>query len=111
MKKKEINQNEEIEIPPTNYFNQNEVEASGKQIQTSMHKLHRKSLANAYYNYLVKLEMNERKISYIFGPFHTEDGNIFTFQDSIEAFLEEIDALRSNKTYAHKVCAGKFTQL
>ena len=108
---KEINLNEEIENPPTIYFNQKEVEASGKQIQTSMHELHRKSLANAYYNYLVKLEMNERNMNFIFGPFYSEDGNIVTFQNSIETFLEDIDALHSIETYAHEVCACMFTQL
>ena len=101
LKIKEVNHEEDIDIPPTNYFIQKDIGASGKRVQNSMYELHRKSVASAYYNYLVKLELNERNINNIFGPFHTDDGNTFTFKDSV-------DDIRSKESYDHKICAGKF---
>ena len=103
---KELDSNEDLNIPATNYFNQKDIEAAGKQVQNTMYELHRKSVVNAYYNYLVKQELNERKQNYIFWPYRTEEGQTFSFHDSVERFLEEIDELRSKESYAHNNCAG-----
>ena len=103
---KELDSNKDLNIPATIYYNHKDIEAAGKQVQNTMYELHRKSVVNAYYNYLVKQELNERKQNYIFGPYRTEEGKIFSFQDSVERFLEEIDELRSKESYAHNNCAG-----
>jgi hypothetical protein len=106
---REVNHSEDLDIPHNDFFNQERIEASGHQVQNRMYELHRKSVVNAYYNHWVKQEIKERKMNYIFGPYHTEDGKVFTFRDSVEAFLVEIDDLRSKETYAHDICAGKST--
>ena len=61
-----------------------------------------------YYNFWVKQELKERSWNHIFGPYKSADGSIITFHESVEAFLVEIDDLRSKEIYAHDNCAGKF---
>ena len=107
-KTKAHDKNEDLFLPGNHNFNQKRVEDSGLQIQNSMHELHRKSVVNAYYNFWVKQELKERSWNHIFGPYKSADGSIITFHESVEAFLVEIDDLRSKEIYAHDNCAGKF---
>ena len=104
---KENNSNDDIDIPLSDHFNEKEAEAAGHHVQKSMHELHRKSVVSSFYNYWLNEELKERKINYLFGPYNQEDGSVFSFKDSVEKFLEEIDELRSKETYTHEDCAGK----
>ena len=104
---KELDPNEDLDIAANDNFNQAGVEATGSSVQNSMHELHRKSIAHAYYNHWVKMELNELSMNYMFGPRTREDGSVFTFQQSIKEFLVLVDDLRLEAKYAHDVCAGK----
>ena len=106
-KMKELDPNEDLDIAANENFNQAGVEATGSSVQNSMHELHRKSIANAYYNHWVKMELNELSMNYMFGPRTREDGSVLTFQQSIEEFLVLVDDLRLKANYAQNVCAGK----
>ena len=109
-KLKENNVDEDIDIPLSDHFNEKEAEENGYRVQNGMHELHRKSIVSTFYNCWLKEELKERSISYLFGPYYKEDSDgkhVFTFRESVEKFLEQIDDLRSQETYKHENCAGK----
>ena len=44
----------------------------------------------------------------MFGPYYKgKKNNVWSFQDSVEEFLQIIDELRIHETYKHENCAGK----
>ena len=78
-----------------------------------MFEIHRKNLAQAYYNLWIYEELLERKMigKYLLGPYYRfEDGEkkLFKYKDSVEQFLALVDCLRVNETYSHTSCAGTF---
>ena len=67
-----------------------------------MFELHRKHLANAYYDYWIHQELEERKMvgKYLFGPYYL--GNFFAYlygKTSIFAYIDEVkkNILHKNK--------------
>ena len=104
---KENTSDDDIDLPLSDYFNEKEAEANGHHVQKSMHELHRKSVVSAFYNYWLNEELKDRNMNYLFGPYYQEDQSVFTFKNSVEKFLEEVDELRSRETYSHEACAGK----
>ena len=108
---KQHNVEEDIDLPLNDAFNEKEATSKGLHIQKSMFELHRKSVVSAFYNFWLKEELKDRKMSYRFGPYHKEDGSVMTFQESVEIFLEEIDELRTTEIYAHENCADAACQV
>ena len=105
---KQINPEEEIDVPLNEEFNEKDAETNGHRIQNGMHELHRKSVGNAFYNCWIKEELKERNINFMFGPYYKgKKNNVWSFQDSVEEFLQIIDELRIHETYKHENCAGK----
>ena len=71
-----------------------------------MHELKRKSLSSAFFNFEVYNEMIERKIveQTIFGPKLKPDTTkeTFTYKETVENFMKEVDDLRKNELYKHE---------
>ena len=71
---------------------------------TTMFEMHRKTLRKALFNYETVNELNERKLSYTFGP-KVEYGERKTYEMTQKEFMEHIDDLRSHETYKHDECS------
>ena len=73
-----------------------------------MHELHQKSLSSAVYNHQVFEELRERKkISKLTLVTKLNQEKVrITFKESIETFLNKVDAWRTDELYEHTVCAG-----
>ena len=109
-KAKEGSDGDIVEIPLSDEFNEQEANDHGKRVQNGMHELDRKSIVSSFYNFWILEELKERKIHYMFGPYHKNiDGCdvLVTFRDSVEDFIEGIDNLRSEEIYKHEDCTGK----
>ena len=111
-KMKAESSDDELFLPLSEHFNENEVSESGDCVFTGMFELHRKSLSHAYYNHWVLLELEERRMvgKYFFGPYFykTEDGKnkLFTLKDSFDSFLANVDDWRKEEIYPHDNCTG-----
>ena len=106
-KAKEGSDGDIVEIPLSDEFNEQEANDHGKRVQNGMHELDRKSIVSSFYNFWILEELKERKIHYMFGPYHKNiDGRdvLVTFRDSVEDFIEGIDNLRSEEIYKHEDC-------
>ena len=103
---------DELHVPMNENFNEKEVSESGNFVFSGMFELHRKSLSQAYYNHWVRLELEERKMvgKYFFGPYNyeTEEGTkkLFTYKDSVDCLLADIDNWRKEELYPHDKCTG-----
>ena len=76
------------------------------QIFSGMAELHRKSLSQALFNYFVLKELKERKeiSKHNFGPYFSDDGNLVTYQESVENYLEYVEKCRTGEVYTHNIC-------
>ena len=72
--------------------------------QTTMYEMHRKTLSKAMLNHEIIKEMNERKMTYKFGP-KLENGVTKTFDETKCEFMKHVDNLRSHETYKHENCS------
>ena len=104
---------DEMSVPMNENYNEKEVVDTGDCVFSGMFELHRKSLSQAYYNYWVRLELEERGLigKYFFGPyFYETEGSrkIFNYKDSVDCFLEEVENWRKEELYQHDKCTGLF---
>ena len=77
-----------------------------QQIFSGMAELHRKSLSQALFNYFILKELKERKeiSKHNFGPYFSDDGNLVTYQKSVENYLEYVEKCRTGEVYTHNTC-------
>ena len=77
-----------------------------QQIFSGMAELHRKSLSQALFNYFVLRALKERKeiSKHNFGPYFSDDGNLVTYQESVENYLEYVEKCRTGEVYTHNIC-------
>ena len=72
--------------------------------RNTMYEMHRKTLSKALLNYETVNELQERKMSYSFGP-KMEYGESKSYHETQDEFMQHIDHLRSHETYKHENCS------
>ena len=72
--------------------------------RNTMFEMHRKTLSKALLNYETVNELQERKMSYSFGP-KMEYGESKSYHETQDEFMQHIDHLRSHETYKHENCS------
>ena len=104
--KKKNNQDmidDEVDIPDSEEYNQ-------EQITNSMFEMHRKNLSQALYGHWIVEELRDRnKIGKVlFGPRYDNTGRLETYKESVDEFLDSVDAWRTKELYKHDECTGLF---
>ena len=104
--KKKNNQDhldDDVDIPDSEECNQG-------QITNKMFEMHRKNLSQALYSHWIIEELRDRKKigKVLFGPRYDDKGCLVTYQESVDEFLNSVDAWRTEELYKHEVCTGMF---
>ena len=97
--KGEESMDDDIDIPDNKDFNEG-------QVSNFMFEMHRKNLSQALYRLWIFEELKDRnKIGkMLFGPFYKDNGDLVTYQDSVEEFLAQVDVWRTDEIYKHTEC-------
>ena len=92
---------DEIDVPENELFNDG-------QMSNSMFEMHRKNLSQALYRLWIHEELKDRKKigKILFGPRIDESGVYISYQESVDAFLSNVDDWRTGELYEHGECSG-----
>ena len=94
---------DDVDIPDSEECNQG-------QITNKMFEMHRKNLSQALYSHWIIEELKDRKKigKVLFGPRYNDVWCLVTYQGSVDKFLDNVDAWRTEELYKHEVCTGMF---
>ena len=95
---------DEVNIPESE-----ETTSTEAHVANMMYEMHRKNILQALYGQWIMEELKDRnKIGKVlFGPKYDDAGQLVTYQESVDAFLDCVDAWRTNELYQHEECTGR----
>ena len=88
---------DDIDIPDNKDFNEG-------QVSNFMFEIHRKNLSQARLWIFEELKDRNKIGKMLFGPFYKDNGDLVTYQDSVEEFLAQVDVWRTDEIYKHTEC-------